>query len=139
MPSRIFNWLKSVANPRPHTVEVLRIVNPARQTTIGDRIQVADRGKLRRKGLLGRTGLAPGEGLWIVPCESIHMFGMKFALDVIFLDRNRRVVKLRRNLKPGRLSGSLRAHSVLELPVGVIDSTHTQPGDQLVFNAASRK
>jgi uncharacterized membrane protein (UPF0127 family) len=135
MPSGILQWLKSLGNPpQQRQPELLRITNPARQTAIGDRIQVADRGELRRKGLLGRTALGPGDGLWIVPCEAVHMFGMKFALDVIFLDRKRRVVKVRRNLRPGRLSGSLRAHSVLELPVGTIDATSTQPGDQLAFD-----
>ncbi len=134
MPVRSVNWLASLVKPRPEPpIELVTISNPARQSVIGDRIQVADRGRLRRKGLLGRAGLAPGEGLWIVPCESIHMFGMKFALDVIFLDRQRRVVKLRGNLRPGRISGALRAHSVIELPVGTIEATKTLPGDQLVF------
>jgi uncharacterized protein len=113
--------------------EFLRVLNITRQTVIGDRIEVADSGARRNKGLLGRTGLAQGEGLWIVPCEAVHTFAMKFAIDLIYLDRHRRVVKVRHAVRPGRISGSLRAHSVLELPPGVIVATHTQRGDILQF------
>jgi uncharacterized membrane protein (UPF0127 family) len=108
-----------------------RIVNVSRKTEIGDKVEVADTGPRRNKGLLGISGLGPGEGLWIVPCEAVHTFAMKFALDLIYLDRQKRVVKVRSNVRPGRISGSMRAHSVIELPVGVIQASFTQKGDQL--------
>ena len=79
------------------------------------------------------TGLAPGEGLWIVPCEAVHSFGMKFAIDVVYLDRKKKVRKTRPNMVPRRISGCLLADSVLELPVGAIEASRTQPGDQLAF------
>jgi hypothetical protein len=126
--------LRGQAVPSP---EQLRIVNRTRQTGIGDRIEVADRGERRRKGLLGRTGLAPGEGLWIVPCEAVHTFGMKFAIDLIFLDRKWRVVKVRHAVRSGRISGSLRAHSVVELPAGTVRASLTETGDQLDFEPVS--
>ncbi|HWG21494.1 MAG TPA: DUF192 domain-containing protein [Terracidiphilus sp.] len=136
--SKISSWLGRVlrgqAVPSP---EQLRIVNRTRQTGIGDRIEVADRGERRRKGLLGRTGLAPGEGLWIVPCEAVHTFGMKFAIDLIFLDRKWRVVKVRHAVRSGRISGSLRAHSVVELPAGTVRASLTETGDQLDFEPVS--
>src|SRR5713226_6840196 len=69
------------------------VVNKARGCVLGQAIERADDSKTRRKGLLKRTGLQKGEGLWIVPCEAIHTFFMRFAIDVVFLDRNKRVVK----------------------------------------------
>ena len=108
-----------------------RVVNRTRGSVLGDAIDRADTGKTRRQGLLKRSGLAKGEGLWIVPCEGIHMFFMKFALDIVFLDKNKHVVKTVTRLKPWRMSLSLRAHSVLELPVGAIEESGTRRGDQI--------
>ena len=94
---------------------------------------IADSPGTRKTGLLKHTRLEPGEGLWIVPCEAVHSFGMKFAIDVVYIDRKKRVKKTRSNMVPRRISGCLLAHSVIELPVGVIESSGTQPGDQLLF------
>lgn len=98
---------------------------------MGDSIELADSAANRNRGLLGRDSLAPGEGLWITPCEAIHMFFMRFAIDAVFLDRQKRVVKICARLKPWRLAGSLRAKSVLELPAGTTETTGTQVGDQI--------
>ena len=94
---------------------------------------MADTSAKRRTGLLKHSGLEPGEGLWIAPCEAVHSFGMKFAIDVVYLDRKKRVRKIRKEMVPRRLSACLSAHSVLELPVGMIESSRTEPGDQLEF------
>jgi hypothetical protein len=115
----------------PGPLEFLRILNSTRQTEIGGSVEIADTGARRSKGLLGRTGLGPGEGLWIVPCEAVHTFGMKFAIDLMYIDRNRRVVKVRRAVRPGRISAAIRAHSVVELPPGAIASSKTERGDLL--------
>ena len=69
--------------------------------------------------------------MWIVPCEGIHTFGMKFPIDVLFLDRDLKVLKLCRALRAGRISLCLRAFSVLELPAGTGAGTRTAVGDQL--------
>jgi len=98
---------------------------------LGDRVTVADTSKARRTGLLQHLGLEPGEGLWIVPCEGVHCFGMKFAIDVLFLNKKREVLKMRPQMGKRSISFCLRAHSVLELPTGTIDSTSTQVGDRL--------
>jgi uncharacterized membrane protein (UPF0127 family) len=111
--------------------EFLRIVDVTRQTELGHRIETADRGPKRRKGLLGRDGLAAGEGLWIVPCEAVHTFAMRFPIDLVYLDRKHRVVKVRHAVVPGRISGCLRAHSVLELPSGTALNAQVHPGDML--------
>lgn len=114
----------------------LSIVNITRQTQLADRVQVAGDGGSRRKGLLGRERLAEGEGLWIVPCEAVHTFWMRFAIDLIYLDRDHRVVKTLSNVPPWRLSACLRAHSVLELATGVVRNTQTRAGDQLTLESA---
>lgn len=77
--------------------------------------------------------LKPGEGLWIVPCEAVHTFGMKFEIDVLYLSKSKRVVKIRPRMAKRRMSLCLWAHSVLELPSGMAASTATQTGDQLEF------
>ena len=61
------------------------------------------------------------------------MFFMKFAIDAVYLDRKHRVKKVVPNLRPWRVSASLSAHSVVELPVGIIQSSATEKGDQLEF------
>jgi uncharacterized membrane protein (UPF0127 family) len=94
---------------------------------------VADTSAKRRKGLLGRDSLPPGEGLWIAPCEGVHTFRMRFAIDVLFLDRNRKVLKIRAAMPRGRIALCLRAHSVLELPAGAAEAAGTRAGDQLEF------
>lgn len=71
----------------------MKILNLTRSTELAGRVCVADSGATRRKGLLGRAGLNEGEGLWIVPCEAVHTFRMKFALDLVFVDRKLRVKK----------------------------------------------
>jgi len=113
------------------------VVNRTREIQLAHSIEVADEASTRRKGLLGRMNLAAGEGLWIVPCEAVHTFGMKFPIDLVFLDRNKIVKKVKHNVVPGRLSMCLSAHSVLELASGAIQSTGTLPGDKLEFGSAA--
>jgi uncharacterized membrane protein (UPF0127 family) len=107
--------------------------NETRNSILADSADVADTSAKRQKGLLGRDGLPAGSGLWIVPCEAVHTCGMRFPIDVLYLDRKKRVRKLRKAMVPWRFSVCLLAHSVLELPAGVIQQTGTQPGDQLDF------
>ena len=109
------------------------IRNETRNSVLADAAEVADTSATRRHGLLGRDRLPDGHGLWIVPCESVHTCFMKFPIDVVYLDRKQRVRKVSRAVPPWRLSMCLLAHSVLELPAGVIDESGTQPGDQLSF------
>ena len=111
----------------------VRVQNTTKSLPLGDAILVADDAPKRRTGLLRHSQLAPGEGLWIVPCEGVHTFGMKFAIDVVFLDRKKQILKIRKNMPVRRLSVCLRAHSVLELPAGMIDETGTTTGDLLEF------
>jgi uncharacterized membrane protein (UPF0127 family) len=111
----------------------IRVHNRTRSTVLAERAGVADTSATRNRGLLKHDRLNTGEGLWIVPTQSIHMFFMKFAIDAVYLNKARRVVKVVENLKPWRLSLCLSAHSVLELPVGIAASTGTRKGDQMEF------
>jgi uncharacterized membrane protein (UPF0127 family) len=115
----------------------LQVRNPARATVLATCLEVADCGPKRNKGLLGRDGLVPGGGLWIVPCESVHTFFMRFPIDLVYLDRRNRIKKVRSAVGPWRLSACLSAHSVLELPAGTIRNTQTQAGDSLEFSSAA--
>jgi uncharacterized protein len=112
---------------------MIRIHNRTRSTILADRAGVANTPQLRNRGLLKHSTLPAGEGLWIVPTQSIHMFFMKFAIDVVYLNKAKQVVKVVENLKPWRASICWSAHSVVELPVGVIASTSTAKGDQFEF------
>jgi len=113
----------------------LKISNLTRQTLLAARVEVADHGPRRRKGLLGRNRLEAEEGLWIYPCEAVHTVGMRFPIDLIYLDRDKRVRKTRSNVPPLRLSACFSAHSVIELASGTITRTQTEPGDRLEFSA----
>ena len=107
--------------------------NQTRNTVLAERAEIADTAAKRRTGLLKHARLDTGQGLWIVPCEAVHSFGMKFAIDVVYIDRKKKVRKTRPGMVPRRISGCLLAHSVLELPVGVIEASGTRAGDQLSF------
>ena len=111
----------------------LRVNNPLRDSTLADRALIADSSKTRKTGLLKHARLERGEGLWITPCEGVHTVGMKFPIDVLFLDKKRKVVKIRAAMPRWRMSACLRAHSVLELPSGTAEATQTAAGDQLEF------
>jgi uncharacterized protein len=113
----------------------LRVNNVTRNTVIAMSVEVADSGVSRSRGLLGRQSLAPGEGLWIVPCESIHTFGMRFSIDLVYLDRQHRIRKIRRNVRPWRLSACLTAHSVIELAGGAVKEGDARPGDIVEFSS----
>jgi uncharacterized membrane protein (UPF0127 family) len=113
------------------------VTNPARNTVLATCLEKAGTGATRSKGLLGRKSLAAGGGLWIVPCESVHTFWMQFPIDLVYIDRGKRIKKLRSNVPPWRLSVCLSAHSILELPSGTIRNTFTQVGDTLEFSPAS--
>lgn len=85
----------------------------------------------RLKGLLGRSSLEPGEGMLFPRTGSIHMFFMRFALDVVFCDRELEVVKVVRDLKPWKTAAARGAKVVIELPVGA--AAGIEPGDRLVL------
>ncbi|MBI5172435.1 MAG: DUF192 domain-containing protein [Candidatus Melainabacteria bacterium] len=101
---------------------------------LAERASVARSFFRRLKGLLGTDSLPDGEGLLLSPCNSIHMFGMKYAIDVVFLDKELVVVDVLENIAPGKASRVYRkAYSCLELPAGKVNLTGTTAGDKLGF------
>ena len=107
--------------------------NQTRNTILGEAVEIADTSEKRRVGLLKHARLEPGTGLWIVPCESVHTFFMKFPIDLVYLDKRRKVRKVRHAVPAWRLSACLTAHSILELPAGTAEESGTLPGDALSF------
>jgi uncharacterized protein len=87
----------------------------------------------RMRGLLGRDGLEPGTGMLIDAAPSVHMFFMRFPIDVVFLDRDRRVVGVRHGLRPWRVAGARRAVAALELPAGAAAAAGVEEGNMVVI------
>jgi len=114
-----------------------RITNLRSGRVVARDARRADSLAARTRGLLGETMLAEGTGLWLDPCSSIHMFFMRFAIDVVFLDREQRVTRAVAALAPWRVAfGGRGARSAVELPVGSIAASDTRVGDLLSFDPA---
>jgi len=94
---------------------------------------MADTSAKRRTGLLKHERLNPGEGLWIIPCESVHTFFMKFPIDLLYLDKQKKVRKIRHAVPAWRLSMCLSAHSIVELRAGTLEKSRTQVGDEIAM------
>lgn len=109
--------------------------NRTRGATLAGNVRLADTPRSRRIGLLKHEKLGPGEGLWIYPTQAIHTFGMRFPIDVAFLDRRMRIKRVYHRLMPYRLTSLVwGAQSVLELPSGSLATTGTAVGDELQFS-----
>jgi uncharacterized membrane protein (UPF0127 family) len=110
------------------------VFNKTNECFLGLNVTPAFTSLARLKGLLGKLRLPQGEGLWLVPSQGIHTFGMLFPIDVIFLDEEQRVIHLIEHMRPFRVTRiRLNCASVLELPAHTIYSSQTHVGDQLVI------
>lgn len=113
---------------------MFKIVNINNENVIAEYASSADTFMTRLKGLMFKRSFNKGEGLVIVPCNSIHTFWMKFPIDVVFLSQDDTIVYVIENLKPNRISPLIRnAHSVLELPVGTISEANIKIGDGFIY------
>lgn len=95
------------------------------------RCEPADTVWTRFRGLQMRRALAPGEGLLLRPAGSIHTLFMRFAIDVVFLDRDLRVLEVRAGLRPWRMASVRGAKVVLELPAGAAEAAGIRAGSRL--------
>src|SRR5690348_4999518 len=112
----------------------MRIVNDTRGTTIADKANKAANFVARGRGLMLAPPLPEGGGLVLDPCGSIHMFFMRYPLDVLFLNKEGQVVFMYRGIKPWRVGRVVRgAKMAVELPVGTIDRSNTELGDKVTF------
>ena len=117
----------------------MKIVNVSRGTVLADRAEVARSFWRRFWGLMGRRDFPPGSALVVDSnaSVSVHTFGMRFPIDVIFVDRAGVVVGLREAMPPNRpYAGARGARRTVELPAGVIAQSGTQRADQLRFEDA---
>ena len=118
---------------------LIRALNQTRGTVLCERLEDAGGLGGQSRGLLGRDGLEPGSGMLFengrfTPMMWMHMFFMRFAIDIVFLGRGGKVVKVNRNLKPWRVSSMVfGARLALELPAGAAEASGTEPGDQIKF------
>ena len=119
----------------------MRALNQTRGTVLCERLEVAESMAAQSRGLLGRDGLAPGggmlfEGSGFLPLMWMHMFFMRFAIDIVFLDKSNRVRRINHNLKPWRVSSIVfGARRALELEAGTAARSGTVEGDQLDLSA----
>ena len=110
----------------------MKAINTTNNNELAHNLTLADTLLSRMAGLLGRKKIICGEGLWIKPCKGVHSFGMRYSIDVVFLDRNMRVLAVSHSLPPNRLTRLyINAASVLELPSGTVVNSATTSGDRI--------
>ena len=120
---------ETVSEQDPSATDVVRSVNVTKGTVVAERVVWAT-GAAKRRGLLGTTHLDAGAGMYLVPCQWVHTFGMRYPIDVAFLNRDGRVLAVHHALRPNRLSRLVvRADGVLELAAGALRAASTAPGD----------
>ncbi len=111
-----------------------QLVNQRNGYIVSTQIEYADTWLSRLVGLLADSSLKKHEALWLSPCKSVHTIGMRFSIDVVFLDKYNRIKKLGESVKPFRFCKAAKGtHSVLELPSGIIQSAGLQRGDKLLL------
>lgn len=112
----------------------IKIINQTKKKILASKGVIADNWWSRTVGLLANSSLKQGEGLVIRPCSAIHSFGMRFAIDVLFLDKEGKVLKIKPNFLPFRLAiGRNNVYQVIELPVGKIEESSTKLGDLITL------
>lgn len=110
----------------------MEVYNVTKNTSLGTQITVAARFWSRLVGLLNRTSLEAEQGLLLVPCQSVHGFGMRFSCEAVYLDANNQVLKTI-VLRPGKIGPFMRqASKILELPLGTVSRSCTEAGDLLI-------
>jgi len=112
----------------------MKIINKNRNITLAENAVIAGTPLKRMIGLLGYRQFEQGQALIIKPCNSIHTFFMRFAIDVIFVDSNNKITKIIHNMRPFRISAIyLNALFTIELPAGTLEETSTQAGDYVIL------
>ena len=117
---------------------IATITNQTRGTTVCEKTVIADNPWLRLRGLLGRDSLPAGEGILLTPAPSIHSYFMRFEFDVVFLDRNMRVLRLVERLPAWKARSAKGSKSVLELAAGELEQRGLQVGDELAVTTEDR-
>ena len=114
--------------------------NASLNTLLADKVGVASTRAARAVGLLSRTGLEPGEALWIVPSRGVHTWGMRFAIDVVALDEAGMVIDCVSNMGPWRVRLPRRGTAgVLELPAGTLAASGTNVGHRVLLEMSGQE
>ncbi|AXF01202.1 DUF192 domain-containing protein [Paraburkholderia hospita] len=100
-------------------------------------VEVADGAIERMRGLLGRVGLDADRVLWLEPCNAVHTFGMRFPIDVVFIDRRGCVLSIHRNVGRARVLVCWRARAVLEMRAHAAQASRIEVGDRLEWRAST--
>jgi uncharacterized protein len=108
-------------------------------TVVCESCTVARTPLARMRGLLGRSGLSTGEGLLLQPAGSVHTFFMRFPIDVVFLDADRRVLRVAPNVRPWRTAAAKKARAVLELAAGEAARVGVEPGAVLRLEVSGER
>jgi uncharacterized membrane protein (UPF0127 family) len=112
----------------------MRVFNKTRNLPLITKGKIANTFWLRLRGLLGAAPLQEGEGLILVGEKSIHTLFMAFPIDVVYVDKHYNIIRIDPNMAPYRLGAFVsKSAYILEMPIGTIDRTSTQVGDQLEF------
>ena len=106
-------------------------MNDRTRSVVARSVDLATSRAARRRGLLGRDSLGASEGLLLTPCIAVHTAFMRFPIDLVFIDRDGRAVRVVPNVRPWRMAVSLRAHAVIELAAGTAAAADIQVGDML--------
>ena len=124
-------------NGKKNARKVYCVFNRTRESFLSLNVTLTDTHATRLKGLVGKLRLKGDEGIWVVPSQGVHTIGVLFAVDLIYLDAENRVIHLEESFGTFRI-GPVRTNcaSVLELPTRAIYSSHTQEGDQLLICSA---
>ena len=112
------------------------LINQRTGETIARHVEVADTRSTRRRGLLGRDCLEASSALLLSPCFAVHTAFMRFAIDVVFVDRNGCVVRIVTDLAPWRMAAAWRAAKVIELAAGGLKARDVRVGDRLYLEPA---
>jgi hypothetical protein len=108
------------------------IVNERTGRILASRVEVANTSATRRKGLLGRSELPYASALVISRCNAVHTIGMRFAIDVAFVDSSGLIKKIVNGLGPWRMAMSPFASLTIEFAAGSLDGDAAQVGDRLI-------
>lgn len=118
---------------RTAAAEPLAIVDAETGAVVARRVEAALTRTARRRGLLSRDSLADAHALAIAPCAAVHTVGMRFPIDVLFVSRGGRILKIVTDLPPWRIAGRLGAYAAVELAAGALRSCNVRVGDQLLL------
>jgi len=109
----------------------MKLINRAKDKMLASNVKIADGFFSRLKGLLGTVSLPYGQCLVICPCSSVHTFGMRYAIDVLFVNKHNTVVKVVKAMQPGSMAAAWGSAYVVELPSGA--AALTEAGDIVKF------